>query len=385
MSPFAGIFVFRYMDQEPGKTSISNKVNNDGDIADNPESPSFDAFDRYLAGCASEAERAEVEAYIKSKDSCDLLQHIAEPTRTYLAPRISSLGTFKNTSEFESVTGQRMWTGIVEGLAQHTRASGQKEITSQRFSHRFVWGGSFLMIALSAIGIWFGVQNNRQSLASSEYAGQDIQAVKTIATGYGQRVNYRLPDGSAVLLAPGSTIKYSETFGINNRHIALEGEALFTVTQDDGIPFVVTSGQASVRVLGTAFSVRRYSSDSATSVVVAEGKVSVGADVLTSGTSLVMTNDGKVDIDRAVEISRALAWTNGKLVFRRTGFDEVIDQLERWLDVDITVEDKALLQRQITGEFLIGEPDAVISSISSILNAKVVRTGKVISFTPVIQ
>ncbi|MEX1055990.1 MAG: FecR domain-containing protein, partial [Rhodothermales bacterium] len=70
----------------------------------------------------------------------------------------------------------------------------------------------------------------------------------------GTMVDVRLPDGSLAELNGGSEIQYNRRFGAwpfnGRRSLRLEGEAFFEVVPDRR-PFVVTTSDAEIEVLGT--------------------------------------------------------------------------------------------------------------------------------------
>lgn len=71
-------------------------------------------------------------------------------------------------------------------------------------------------------------------------------------TGAGEE-SWTLPDGSVVLLAPGSSIRYRQHFEAHTRNIQLDGRALFEVTHDAARPFTVTAHGFATTALGTRF------------------------------------------------------------------------------------------------------------------------------------
>ena len=58
-----------------------------------------------------------------------------------------------------------------------------------------------------------------------------------------------MPDSSVVWLNSGSTLEYAADF-MENREVALNGEALFDVTKDNRHPFVVLASEVKVKVHG---------------------------------------------------------------------------------------------------------------------------------------
>lgn len=83
-----------------------------------------------------------------------------------------------------------------------------------------------------------------------------------------------LPDGSKVVLEPGSRLTYPRVFEPQNRVVLLAGHAFFDIEKDANRPFHVYSGGLTTEVLGTSFRINAKS-PGAISVEVVTGKVAV--------------------------------------------------------------------------------------------------------------
>jgi len=92
------------------------------------------------------------------------------------------------------------------------------------------------------------------------------------ATDIGERRSMTLADGSTVDLNARSKLRIRFT-NDERRVELLGGQALFQVAKDKNRPFIVASGDATVRAVGTQFDVHRK--DSGTTVTVLEGRVAV--------------------------------------------------------------------------------------------------------------
>jgi transmembrane sensor len=92
------------------------------------------------------------------------------------------------------------------------------------------------------------------------------------ATDIGERRSITLADGSTVDLNARSRIRV-EFSGAERRVELLDGQALFQVAKDKNRPFIVRSGDASIRAVGTQFDV--YRKADGTTVTVLEGRVAV--------------------------------------------------------------------------------------------------------------
>ena len=86
-----------------------------------------------------------------------------------------------------------------------------------------------------------------------------------------------LPDGSEVWIHEGGVISYSGDFE-RNRVVNLDGEAYFSVTRHEGIPFRVVGDGIDVKVLGTEFDVICYKGCEKAVVTLAKGSLEVTAD-----------------------------------------------------------------------------------------------------------
>jgi len=93
-------------------------------------------------------------------------------------------------------------------------------------------------------------------------------------TDIGERRSITLADGSTVDLNARSRLRIEFTKG-ERRVVLLEGQALFQVSKDKNRPFIVSSGNATVRAVGTQFDV--YRKPNGTTVTVLEGRVAVYA------------------------------------------------------------------------------------------------------------
>lgn len=222
-------------------------------------------------------------------------------------------------------------------------------------------------------------------------------------TRVGEQRTVNLPDGSTVVLNADSKVKvrYSET----ERVIDLDaGQALFKVGKNPARPFIVRSGDASVRAMGTEFDV--YRKEASTTVTVVEGKVAVisgsaddGGEALDAGEGArslaarprvakrlqhglsvvpavapvfliageqltipkIAAHDAHVAKNgnaptesavRAVKIGEATAWTEGILIFDGAPLADVIHEFNRQNSKRLILEGSSdLSQLKISGAF----------------------------------
>lgn len=187
-------------------------------------------------------------------------------------------------------------------------------------------------------------------------------------TSVGERATTVFPDGSAMELNSNSDarVKYSAT----SRIVELKrGEAYFNVAHDAARPFWVHGGDSWVRAVGTAFNVDVRAGD--VRVTVNEGVVKVtrgqllGAEppaaMVSSALGVSAVSAGQqADIRGAAttvitivpaQMTRAIGWRNGIVVFDDQSLGEVVDELSRYTTLRIIVDDPALRSLSVGGSF----------------------------------
>ena len=214
--------------------------------------------------------------------------------------------------------------------------------------------------------------------------GAPVQMAEVV-TGKGERAMLRLDDGTHVVLGVDSRLRYPQSDRAQSRDVYLSGVALFEVTHDPKRPFRVHTVHGVAEDLGTRFQVRAYGGDSSTEVVVQEGEVALGRTtptVLKAGDLGRLESSGAVQVERGVDVARHVAWTDGRLIFDDTPVRDVLAEIARWYDLEITVASEALAAQPITASFR-DEPVAeVLTFIASAVNARYDRAGRVVTFRP---
>lgn len=215
---------------------------------------------------------------------------------------------------------------------------------------QWVLGATAAAIGIVALGssLW----NRSEARDTDIYASQLEEPAKEII----------LQDGSSVVLNTDSEVRVR--FTPNHRQVnLLRGEALFKVTHNAARPFDVVAGRATVRAVGTAFSVRVLDR-SRVDVLVTDGRVALnpptggtldkGEAALLIGASVQRRQVESDDLDRN------LSWIEGQLVFEGESLSEAVSQFNRYNALRMVIPDSALGARRVVGTYDAFKPESFL-------------------------
>lgn len=166
----------------------------------------------------------------------------------------------------------------------------------------------------------------------------------TLTTLKGQQSPYPLvlADGTKVWLNADSKLTFPTVFLTADRGVKLTGEAYFEVAKDSRHPFIVSTGNQDVKVLGTHFNISSYKDDPATITTLLEGRVQV---TVNNNASLNFLKPGQQAIleNKQLKISvadteEAVAWKEGYFMFESGDIKSIMRKVARWYDVDVVYE-----------------------------------------------
>ncbi|WP_343690768.1 FecR domain-containing protein [Chitinophaga sp.] len=153
-----------------------------------------------------------------------------------------------------------------------------------------------------------------------------------LITPKGGQYQITLPDGTLVWLNSASKLTYPDHFEGENRKVELEGEAYFAVSKDVH-PFIVKSRGQQVQVLGTEFNIMAYADESEIQTALVSGAVKVNETVLKPGFEAHYSPEGIQVV--ASNLKMVTAWKNGWFYFRDASLQTVMNQLQRWYDIEV--------------------------------------------------
>lgn len=181
-----------------------------------------------------------------------------------------------------------------------------------------------------------------------------------------------LPDNSKVWLNAHSSIRYPTKFNEKRRVVTLKGEAFFDVTENSDFPFIVSTDNIKIKVLGTRFLVKESISSDEVITVLESGSISF-TTILNSREYILEPNEkitynesrDLINVEK-ININNYLAWLDNRLIFENTPIEIVFDRLSQWYNVDIILNNEAI--KTIPVSFIVDEEplDEVLKTLQII-------------------
>lgn len=271
---------------------------------------------------------------------------------------------------FSSLAANDSYTYDVDEAFGKFQQRTRRKRSSRFFIPGFLYKAAAVVLVLIACGLsyWFG--GNRV---------QDQFADIVVEVPLGSKSKLILPDGSLVWLNAGSRIAYSQGFGVNNRHLELNGEAYFEVTKNENLPFGVKTKELNVTVLGTKFNFRNYEEDEEVIVNLMEGRVRLDNHVLDMSEQYLSPEEkvvlrkstGEMAIFAVKSAGDTKEWMNDVLLFDEMCLGDIAKELERSYNVMISIKNDNLRDYRFYAVF--NRKEQTIQEILDIMT----RTGRI--------
>jgi transmembrane sensor len=306
-----------------------------------------------------------------------ILKHFNEPENQILAETVNQLRGRSEENEIYFQQTKRIWdnaaeTKRLEGLDVEKSVRNFRlrleEATYVEPKRFFSWTKvAAAAVVVIAVGIW---------IYSKETAVNYI--VKNTSSAIDSVL---LNDGSKVILAANSTIRYPEKFTDDIRPLdLLKGKAFFLVAKDSKRPFEVAIGNSTVKVLGTSFNINY--SESSIDLSVQTGKVMFTPNekskpsILEAGQGLnyrYVENTLQMNKD-----DNAAAWFTKELRFVDMPLDEVCKQLSEYYGVHIELHDRKLTVKKFNANFKNTSLEEALTALKETYSIKIKREDQTI-------
>ncbi len=306
---------------------------------------------KYIAEEMDESEKEEVEKW--------LMQHPeAFEEFEQLWDLWHTINTVTSDSQFDVDKGwEETWSKM------RKKDNGRRR--KKRLKSIFIWGSvaavvivvvAFSFLGNGMMGEFFpGLGSKKITLRDTEKVFTKYDTETQTLPGKRQRVS--LPDGSTVWLNGGTKIHFIMNEKQGTRKLTLNGQAFFDIADRKNMPFIVNTGHASIKVLGTRFNVTAYADDSTVETVLTSGRILFESKSgekkveqrIDPGQKIAVNYlSGEVNVSK-VDTAFYSSWKEGKLVFNNQKFKEIANALEHKYNVEIIFKDKTLINKRING------------------------------------
>lgn len=199
-------------------------------------------------------------------------------------------------------------------------------------------------------------------------------------------LNVTLPDSSEVFLNSNSKIIYKKNFG-KKRNIIMDGHVFFKVKHDVKNPFVINAGESNVMVLGTSFTIE--TKPHFVEVIVTSGRVAFYSNKAHCDTLILTKGDKGVFKQNSYCLEKLknydlnyLAWKTHVLSFNNTSMVQVIQDLEKYYDIKITLSNSSISKLNYTSEFNNPSLKEILKELELVLNVKTERINHNVIISP---
>lgn len=334
--------------------------------------PDWEAIARYVSGESDGAERERVRAWLVANPEdhklIEALDRIVADVPVVLPAGLDVEGALRRTKA--AAMPIRPALRIEDGVPRQPRGALAPPRRS-RLTLAYQVAAIVGLVALTAT-FW-------RSRSDSPAQVADVQ---TYRASLGQPDSVTLTDGTRAVLAPGSELAVTGSYGSAGREVTLRGQGWFRVVHDDAKPFVVKAGGAEIRDVGTEFTVNHREA-SGVLVQVHEGAVIVrgvtqdasAGVLLHQGDEAVVMQGTVSSTQRGTVPADAAAWVSGLLRFRDVPLAEVAETVRRWYGIEIRVEDPALGAKKVSIDVNAGSLGSVAQELALTVGGRVDKRG----------
>lgn len=180
--------------------------------------------------------------------------------------------------------------------------------------------------------------------------------INTLVVPAGQRAQLTLQDGTTVWLNAQSILTYPARFSGKTRRVTVSGEAYFDVAKNSKKPFIVSTQNIEMKVLGTQFNVYSYPGTGCVKTDLVEGSLIVYSkrspkeSITLKPNEQIVVKDGNMLVGE-IQNSNYFLWKDGIYSFENERLLDIIEKLQLYYDVKIIVKDPEIFNVRYTGKF----------------------------------
>ena len=332
------------------------------------EDVNWELMAKYLGDEASDSERNEVETWAgqsaENLSQLNSIREIMEKSKLFYQSR-----RFDPASAWEKIRPELKKESVVIPM-ESLRKPVWHQIPLLR-----VAASLLVALMLGTAGFYIGFRQKKATIFT-EIVSNQLQVPEEVL----------LPDGTMVTLNNHSRLTYPKQFTGESREVTITGEAFFEVQPDASRPFIISAGNARIKVLGTSFNVMARPGNETVEVVVRTGKVEVTSHtanpagrqqvknssnlILTPGDKGVLYNTSNQLVKSTNDDPNIIAWKTHELIFNQSKLKDVILDLEKVYHTEIQLSDPDLNDLVYTAHFDNQSIDFILEVIRLTFNMK---------------
>lgn len=297
-------------------------------------------------------------------------EHTKDLYHKYLKGSLSKTELAEYRKEMACLSDDELWAMMNESVddnpAEHMSdfikdlqlAEISEEINRQRKRRIMAYVASLLFLLLPLAGTYLFFVKNKNTSAN----------MTQVVVAQGNKTTVMLPDGSKVSLNGNTIFEYDVEAGSHRNVKIVKGEAFFDVAKDPSCPFNVIVEDMNIQVLGTTFNVKARRGKIETALFT--GAVKLALQDMDSTYQLKpgqksIYNQGQRRLQMTEsDMSLDAGWKDGYLTFHSAPLSEVLEKIEDWYAVKITLSDQQLRNDLMTGSFHGETLESVLRSLS---------------------
>lgn len=255
-------------------------------------------------------------------------------------------------------------------------ASGEEILLSQNSSDTVFVSKTYEQIKLDSG--WLIINEG-------EGCNEQNNSLHEIKVPKGNEYQLVLSDGTKVWLNSETSLKFPGKFIDGERKVELVGEAYFDVVGDSLHPFVISTREVDIKVLGTSFNVKCYQEQPIITTLVT-GSVEIISDsqektILKPGQQAIAYQN--VITVKEVETIYYTAWKDGYFMFNDLSLKNIMQIISGWYNLDYEFSDSDVAEIHITARLKkYGEVDSVLKVLSIINEINILRKGNNLLIEP---
>lgn len=315
----------------------------------------IDLITLYLAGEAGGDDLVFLEAWLKADPGHRKI--FEDYRRTWLEMEQFRMDKVLDTGKEWNKLQEKLFSG---------KEAGQRKVVPFSFMKAMRIAAIFLLLAIPSVFIirYFTRPEQKQ-----------IYANLSVMEG-------KLPDGTSVTLNKGATLEYPSSFKGNKRNVKLNGEVYFEVSHNKAKPFIVSSRNVKVVVLGTSFYVNTNAANNTMEVILNSGSVAIYFDdhrenslILSPGEKAEI-NPGQEKLDKNVNTDpNYRSWMTQRFSYSSEPLIMIVADLNKVYHANLHITTPAISYCLVTATFDHQSVESILHVLQATLDLTITNHG----------